>query len=81
MAITAQQDRYKALYEPTDAWTAERSSAVQRALRIAGGKWIPVPAASHGAALKSGLQTAQSKRVCYGLQWRNGLTEHTLMYV
>lgn len=62
LALHAQQDRYKAQYEPTDAWNAERSSAGQRALRIGGGKWVPVPAASRGAGRASGPPSSSTQR-------------------
>lgn len=63
LAMHAQVDRYKALYEPTDAWNAERSSAGQRALRIGDGKWVPVLAASRGGALASGPAQSSTQTV------------------
>lgn len=42
--IDLRSDRYKPQQEVTDAWSANKSTAGQRAVKVADGKWVQVTA-------------------------------------
>lgn len=63
LAMGVQAERYKPDKQITDAWSADKSTAGDRALRVGSGGWVQVSAAGR-RSLNAGPSTVSSS-ACY----------------